>query len=147
MASAKLIIVVRIFLEKDDQVLLLKQTAKNGGKYTMVGGKIDRNEMAVTALIRECYEEVGVTIIEKDLKLVHVVNRARKSSNELILVFRTKKWTGEPMSKELRKFQSVDWFNLVDLPVDTLPLYKHVIKQYVKQKYYSEYFDNGVSVL
>ncbi|MFT4664098.1 MAG: 8-oxo-dGTP diphosphatase [Polaribacter sp.] len=141
MARAKLTIVVRMFLQQKSKVLLLKQTAKNGGNYTMVGGKIDQNEMAVTALIRESYEEVGVSIQEKHLKLVHVVNRARPSSNELILVFRAKKWMGEPKSMEKEKFESIGWFDPVDLPKETLALYKHVLKHYAKRKHYSEYFD------
>ncbi len=107
----------------------------------MVGGKIDQNEMAVTALIRESYEEVGVSIQEKHLKLVHVVNRARLSSNELILIFRAKKWMGEPASMELKKFETIGWFDPLDLPKETLDLYKHVLKHYSKRKHYSEYFD------
>lgn len=145
MARAKLTIVVRMFLQKEGKVLLLKQTVRNGGKYTMVGGKIDRNEMAVTALIRESYEEVGVSIQEKHLKLVHVVNRAKLSSNELILVFRAKKWTGVPASMEKEKFAKVGWFDPIDLPKETLAFYKHVLKHYAKRKYYSEYFDSDAS--
>ncbi|MFK7808220.1 MAG: NUDIX domain-containing protein, partial [Saprospiraceae bacterium] len=67
MPRARLVIVVRMFLQQEGKVLLLKQTPKNGGRYTMVGGKIDEKEMAVTALIRESYEEVGITIKEKKL--------------------------------------------------------------------------------
>lgn len=140
MASTKLVIVVRLFLQQKGKVLLLKQTAKNGGKYTMVGGKIESNEMAVTALIRECYEEIGVTLKEKHLKLVHVVNRSRLPYNELILVFRSKKWEGEPASMEPHKFERVDWCDPLQLPDDTRSIYKHILEQYKKGQYYSEYF-------
>jgi 8-oxo-dGTP diphosphatase len=149
MASANLIIVVRMFLEQeeDNKVLLLKQTLKNGGGLTMVGGKIDKNEMAVTALIRESYEEIGVSIQEKHLKMVHVVNRARKNSNELILVFRTKKWVGTPVSQEPRKFEDVVWCDPIDPPAEMLPLYKHILRQYTKKKSYSEYFDPNAKAI
>ncbi|MFK7810515.1 MAG: hypothetical protein AB8F74_22100, partial [Saprospiraceae bacterium] len=68
----------------------------------------------------------------------------RSTSNELILVFRVKKWLGEPDSKEKQKFESVDWFDPQELPKETLPLYKHILKQYGKNKFYSEYFDEDV---
>ncbi len=141
MASAKLTIVVRLFLQKEGRVMLLKQTNRNGGNYTLVGGKIDKKEMAVTALIRESYEETGIQLKEKHLKLVHVVNRARLSSNELILVFRAKKWIGQPNSQEPKKFKSISWFSPHELPKDTLPLIRHIMKNYIKGRYYSEYFD------
>ena len=146
MASAKLTIVVRMFLQADGKVMLLKQTNKNGGNHTMVGGKIDRNEMAVTALIRETHEEAGIVIKEKNLKLVHVLNRARKSSNELILVFRAKKWKGDPEPKETRKFKAVTWCDPLELPKDTIPIVRHIIKNYLKGRFYSEYFDPEISV-
>jgi len=140
--SAKLTIVVRLFLQKEGKVLLLGQTSRNGGSYTLIGGKIDKDEMAVTALIRESFEEVGIIIKEKKLKLVHVVNRARTvSNNELILVFKTKKWEGIPESKEPKKFKKATWFESNNLPKQTLPLVKHIFKEFHKKRFYSEYFD------
>jgi len=131
-----------MFLEKNGKILLLKQTNKNGGSHTMIGGKIDADEMAVTALIRECYEETGIVLMEKKVKLIHVANRARKmSNNELILVFRAKKWKGVPEPKETKKFKDVVWLDPGDLPKSTLPFVRHLIKQYLKGKFYSEYFD------
>jgi len=141
-SEAKLNIIVRLFLEKGDKVLLLKQTSRNGGSYTMIGGKIDSDEMAVTALIRESFEETGIVLKEKRLKLVHVTNRARKiTKNELILIFRARKWAGSPESKEPKKFDKVAWVDIQSLPKSTLPLVKHIFKEYQKGRFYSEYFD------
>ncbi len=140
--NAKLTIIVRMFLEREGEILLLKQTTRNGGNYTMIGGKIDADEMAVTALIRECFEETGIVLKEKKLKLIHVANRARKlSNNELILVFRAKKWKGTPQPKETKKFKDVVWLDPNALPKNTLPFVRHLVKQYIKGKFYSEYFD------
>ncbi len=139
---ANVTIIVRLFLERDHDVLLLEQTARNGGKYTLIGGKIDAGEMAVTALIRESFEEVGIQIKPKKLKLVHVANRARKMSNdELILVFRARKWVGIPKAKEKKKFETVAWVDPLNLPKNTVPIVKHVFKEYLKGRFYSEYFD------
>lgn len=46
---------------KDKKEILLVKTHKWGNRYSIVGGKVRRNERLANALLREVYEETGLT--------------------------------------------------------------------------------------
>lgn len=66
---------MRLILYYKGQILLLRQTKPNGGNYTLPGGTVESNETAPQALVREAHEEAGVVLKEKDLQLVHVLEK------------------------------------------------------------------------
>ena len=72
--------IVRLILEDEGRVLLLRQTNRNGGKYTLIGGKIQVRETPIQALIRETFEESGAVIAEEDLEFVGFAPAQRGSS-------------------------------------------------------------------
>lgn len=139
MSRAKTILIVRLILEHEDKVLLLGQTSQNGGHYTLIGGKVDAEETAVDALIRESEEEAGVVLSRKKLRLVHVIQRIKPDHTDLIMVFRAKKWKGDIRSREPEKFKKTKWFKMEELPTNLLPLVKHIFKKYKRKEFYSEY--------
>ena len=60
---------VRTFLINDDKVIVIKyKTNKNMGYYDIPGGKIEENESAIDASIREFKEETGIEIIDQKYK-------------------------------------------------------------------------------
>ena len=75
MNSLKSSLKVRLILFNQGKILLLKQTKLNGGNYTLVGGNVELGETSKEALVRECKEEAGITILENDLRLVHVLQK------------------------------------------------------------------------
>jgi 8-oxo-dGTP diphosphatase len=112
------ILTARLLLEYREHLLFLQQTPRNGGGFTLPGGKIEGEEFAKEALIRETFEEVGVVVLAKNLKLVHVTHRKIDSVVEIIFFFHCQKdWLGEPLVKEPEKFQNALW-----LPIDEPPL-------------------------
>ncbi|GJM34032.1 MAG: hypothetical protein DHS20C18_30330 [Saprospiraceae bacterium] len=137
--AAKRTFKVRLILYDQGRILLLQQTKPNGGNFTLVGGKVEKGEDLVQCLIRESYEEAGISIREKDLTLAHILEKNTASEQRLTLYFKASKWEGKLRSREPHKFKAVRWFNLNDLPKNLTGTVKHVLKQYRKGKMYSRY--------
>jgi len=136
MAHIKTILTVRLILEKSKKLLFLKQTSNNGGGHSLVGGKIDHQESAADALIREAFEEVGIKIKKKHMQLIHLYRR--DSNKEIIMVYKARKWTGTPAPLETHKFKKTHWFSTLNLPKDISPTTNHILEMYLKKHFYSE---------
>jgi len=139
MAGSKVVLKARLILERDGMVLLLKQTNENGGKYTLVGGTVERYEHAKAGLIRESLEETGIDLREKHLELVHTLHKKRAKDSRIVLYFKTQKWRGEIVAREPEKFKKVSWFPIDQLPKSMSNTVKHVLNHYKKGIPYSEY--------
>ena len=137
--AAKRTFKVRLILYDHGRILLLQQTKPNGGNYTLVGGKVEKGENLTQCLIRESYEEAGISIREKDLFLVHVLEKNTAKEQRLTLYFKASEWEGRLRSREPHKFKTVRWFNLNELPRNLTGTVKHVLKQYRKGKMYSQF--------
>lgn len=141
MEKAIVILKARLLLEDDGKIMLLKQTSQNGGKYTLVGGTVEKGEFAKDALIRESQEEAGVILQRKQLKLVYTLHKKRPKDTRVILYFRAKKWKGTVEARETDKFKKVSWFSKNDLPRNTSATVRHVLKNLNDGRPYSEYPD------
>ncbi len=133
------ILTARLLLEYRDHYLYLAQTKSNGNSYTLPGGKIEGEEYAKEALIRETFEEAGIHLNKKSLKLVHIVYKRLHSTTEIIFFFRATSWTGDPEAKEPDKFKSTAWFP-IDEPPKRLPLIiQFAMLKIAKGKIFSEF--------
>ncbi len=130
MAIHKVLLKVRLILYYKGQILLLKQTKPNGGNYTLVGGNVESWETAPQALIREAYEEAGVMVKEKDLQLVHVLQKVKNGEQRITLYFKAYRWEGQLMAREVHKFKECEWFHLDKLPKNLTQTVRHVLKNY-----------------
>ncbi len=137
--AKRILLKARLILVEDDKVLLMKQTNSNGGKFTMVGGTVEDFEFAKISLIRESKEEADISLIEKDLKLVHTLHKKKGQVTRIVLYFQAKDWKGEPKAKETKKFKKVGWYRLNDLPMPISPTVKHVLNKFKKGLLYSEF--------
>lgn len=85
------------YIIKDDQVLMLHRVKKendmNANKWIGVGGKIEEGESPKECILREVYEETGLTLNDVTLKSVVTFNFA-KYDNELMFVYIAKEFTG-----------------------------------------------------
>ena len=59
-----LIFAVRLIVEENGQMLFLRQTKRNGGRYTLIGGNVEEHEFAREALSREALEEAGFLAVD-----------------------------------------------------------------------------------
>ena len=130
MAKFSVSLKARLFLQDHGRLLLLKQTKPNGGNYSLIGGTIERKEFAIETLIRESREEAGIELSEDDLELVHVLHKRSKKEHRIVLYFRAYHYHGEPESKELAKFENVEWWSLKALPRNLTGTVRHVLKAY-----------------
>lgn len=130
---------VRLILEHKGFVLMLKQTSQNGGKYTLIGGRMEHRELPQQALIREAREEAGLSLREEDLELVHTLFKQKGDELRIVLYFKATKWEGEITAKEREKFTRVSWLPMSNLPRQTSPTVRHVLEHFKNSSTYSTY--------
>ena len=138
MAKFAVSLKARLILQNHGRLLLLKQTKPNGGNYSLVGGTIEKRETAARTLIRESWEEAGVKLDIKDLELVHVLHKRSAKEHRIVLYFRAYHYKGSPESKELKKFENVEWWPLKELPPNLTTTVRHVLKAYNAGLLYSD---------
>ena len=129
-----------LILLKDDKVLLSRRfnTGWGDGNYSVVAGHLDGNETFLQAMIREAKEEAGIEINEKDLQVVHVMHR--KTDHERIDFFiKADKWKGTPRIMEANKCDDIRWFEIDNLPENTVPYVKQAIEMIRNNIFYSEH--------
>jgi 8-oxo-dGTP diphosphatase len=118
-----------LLLENNKKLLFLEQTTQNGGRFALIGGKVETKEFAISTLVREATEEVGIEIQESDLRLVHVLQEQKNKKTQIVLFFKAKRWSGELKSAEPKKFKEVGWFSYLDLPENLNPITRRVIER------------------
>ncbi len=129
----------RLLLEHEEKTLYLIRTSENGGGFALPGGTVEREEFTKEALIRESFEEVGITLKKKDLILAHVLHKRLKSSIEIIFFFRATVWQGTPVVKELDKFREIMWLQTDDPPYTLSPVVAFALDKIKKGKIYSQF--------
>ena len=141
----KLIPAVYLILRRDDDVLLLRRanTGYQDGKYGLIAGHLDGNELGIDAVIREAKEEADIKVSREDVKFVHVAHRlGRNDGQERVdFFYETSKWQGDIRNAEPEKCDDLSWHNINDLPRNMLPLVSLVLEDVNAGNYYSEYVE------
>ena len=134
------ILTARLLLEYREHFLFLQQTPRNGDGFTLPGGKIEGEEFAKEALAREAFEEVGLVISPKALRLVHVTHRRIDSVVEIIFFFHcNKNWLGEPVVKEPEKFQNAVWLPIDEPPAKLTSVLTHALEAWKEGKIFTQF--------
>lgn len=105
---------VRTYLIEDDKVIVINYKNHDTGYFDIPGGKINDNETADEASIREFKEETGITITKQ-----HCIGHSVVEYPERIYafdVFIVDEYSGEPLEFEENKSM---WFNINDLYQET----------------------------
>jgi len=148
---AKILAAVCLVLRRGDEVLLLKRsnTGYQDGKYGLISGHLNGNELATHAVAREALEEAGIIIKPEDLRLVHTDHRLDTgvSPERIELFFEASKWQGEPKNAEPEKCSELSWHAIINLPQNTIPLVKNVLSKISAGVRYSEYAEELTSLL
>jgi 8-oxo-dGTP diphosphatase len=135
----RILLTARLLLHYREHTLYLMQTKGNGGGYTLPGGGIEGEEFAKEGLIREAFEEIGIVISKKSLKLVHVMHKRLKSTVEIIFFYKAFKWKNEPEVKELDKFSKCVWLPNDEPPKRLPAVIKAAMSDIAVDKIYSQF--------
>jgi 8-oxo-dGTP diphosphatase len=129
-----------LFLIKDNQILLSRrfQTGYKDGMYSLPAGHIEDNERMSVGTAREIFEEIGLPIEPKALKLVHVMHR-KEDDIRMDFFFAVVEWAGEPKNQEPEKCDDLSWFPMSELPDSTIPYIAAAIEAYQQGEFYSEF--------
>lgn len=118
MARFTMPVAVHLFLQKKDEILLLRrfQTGYEDGSYSVVAGHIEAGEDALQAMIREAKEEANITLERENMEFALVMHRKNSMDERIDFFFICRIWKGEIYNNEPEKCDHLAWFNIDDLP-------------------------------
>lgn len=142
----KLIPAAYLFLIKDGEVLLQRRanTGYEDGNWGVPSGHLNGDESATAALVRETKEEIGLTISDQHLTLVHLMHRrgtdggAGMDNERVDFFFSLAQWSGEPQNGEPDHCDALTWFPLASLPQNTIPYIGAALEAALAGRIYSE---------
>lgn len=134
----KCIVAVFLILTRENKgktEVLLQERYNTGymdGKYdTACSGHLEPNESLSMALVREAKEEINLDIDEEDLEFVSLIHPYKEGY--LNVFFTTKKYSGTPRIMEPDKCSNLQWFDIDNLPNNTIERIRNVIEN-MKQR-------------
>ncbi len=144
------IVGVATIFEKDSKILLLKRNMPGKiayGSFALPGGTVEHDETVKKTVCREAAEELGITVAEKDVSIVHMLRLREKvdiATNQtqqiLILYFaRVSNWQGEPQNLEPDRHSDLTWFDIHNLPSNLFPLNMLALNHIKQGNFYSEH--------
>ncbi len=106
-----------VFVVRDDRILLIdKKTGLGKGKVNGPGGKVDPGETPEQCAVRECQEELGITVSNLEYCGEHRFQFVDGYSIH-VWVYRTRDYEGEPV--ETREARPL-WVGLDEIPYDEM---------------------------
>lgn len=134
---------VFLVIIKENKIFLMKRynTGHEDGNYSFPAGHVDGNETLRQAICREAKEEANISIKPEDLILVNTSHRLSKNKIEerLDFYFMPKTWSGKPKIMEPDKCDGLGFFNIYNLPDNTIDYIKKVIENIIKKENYTEF--------
>ena len=99
----------------------MKKRGFGVGKWNGVGGKVKDGESVYEAMVRETFEEVGVTVKESqkvaELVFYNYDGSNSLDANMLVDVYIATAWDGDPIESDE---MAPKWFDLSNLPYDQM---------------------------
>jgi ADP-ribose pyrophosphatase YjhB (NUDIX family) len=133
-------ITARIFIEKDNHYLYLRQTNERGGQLSLPGGRVKNKEFIKKGLIREVQEETNLTVVKKELRPIHTLHRKENDEFEIVIFFEAQIDNAADLAlNEPEKFQEFVWVDKNEIPENLIKEFRHVLKNVKKQSIFSEF--------
>lgn len=141
MSHANLPIAVHAILLEDNKILLLhrKNTGFNDGQWSVPAGRLESGETITLGVVREAEEEVGVKINPINFESVLIMHHHDERGERMYAFLLCKKWEGEPVNCEPDKCGKIAWFEIDNLPENTLSHIKVAIDAVIKGESYLEF--------
>ncbi len=130
----------------DDKGRVLMHLRQNSGYYdnwySLVSGHLDGKEPATEAMIREAKEEAGIDVSPDDLSFSQFVHRTSKDFPDYEyadIYFVCNRWEGEITNAEPDKCKELKFFDVNDLPENTVHCVRRAIECHAKGIKYDEF--------
>lgn len=135
----KVIPAVFLILVRENKILLLRRanTGHMDGHYSMIAGHLEPGETLAEGMKREALEEAGLIIKLEDLKLSNVIHRVGDTRVDYFFI--ADAWIGEPKIMEPEKCDDLSWFDLDNLPENTIYYIRQAIENYKTGSIYSDF--------
>jgi 8-oxo-dGTP diphosphatase len=132
---------VFLIFRQGNEILLLRRfnTGHNDGSYSLVSGHVDDGETFIQAAIREADEEAGVKISSNDLSLAYVLHNKNPDSVYVNIFLNVTKWEGEIFNAEPEKCDDLSWFDMENLPENTIDYIRHTLDEVEDGKNFGHY--------
>src|ERR1700730_11218247 len=105
-----------------------RAAARGRGLWGLPGGYVDWNEHPEAALVRECTEEMQVTV--EPIELLPVQHIVVDDEGIVFLPYRARLVGGEPAAGD--EVQEVGWFKANGLPPVAFPSHRQVLKRWAQ---------------
>jgi 8-oxo-dGTP diphosphatase len=118
---------VLLILTDADQVLLALRdgTGYADGRWNLPSGKLEPGEDALSAVVREAREEIGVRLDRDEPRMVATVHHRNAAGFARVGLTFTVEFEsgrhGEPVNAEPHKCVKIEWFPVDRLPWHTYP--------------------------
>ncbi|MEO6513684.1 MAG: NUDIX domain-containing protein [Candidatus Saccharimonadales bacterium] len=120
-------------------MVLRTNTGWMDSHWGLLAGKVEKDETFTQAAIREAKEEGGVTIKPEDLHLKLIMQRRSDDSDWVNAVFEAKRWEGQAHNAEPHLHSELGWFDVDDVPENTIPDIKLFLECIQEGKTYLEH--------
>lgn len=128
-----------LILKQQDKILLhlRKNTGYCDGMWSLVAGHVEDGESATEGMVREAYEEVGLSLDPAQIQAVHIMHRKTNRLN-VDVFFDCKSWQGEIQNREPEKCEKLEFFPLSSLPLNIVDYNAMALRCISEGKFYSE---------
>jgi 8-oxo-dGTP diphosphatase len=113
------LVVACALIDADGRVLIAQRPEGKAlaGLWEFPGGKLDAGERPETALIRELFEELGITVKEACLAPLTFASHAYMDFHLLMPLYVCRRWDGTPQPRENQALKWVRPTKLRDYPM------------------------------
>jgi 8-oxo-dGTP diphosphatase len=128
-----------LILKQQDAILLhlRKNAGYCDGMWSLVAGHVEDGESATEGMIREAYEEVGISLKPAQIQVVHIMHRKTNRLN-VDVFFECKSWQGEIQNREPEKCEKLQFFSLNSFPSNIVDYNAMALRYILEGKFYSE---------
>ena len=129
----KAAVAVYALLRREGAVLLVRRTGSglHDGELALPAGHVEAGEDALSAVVREVAEELGIIVDRADCRLVLTGHSAPERPGDdayVDLFFSVDHWTGEPRNAEPERCTELRWADPDALPAEVVPFMADAIR-------------------
>ena len=137
-------VVLMLMKKTDGKLRVLLQRRQNTGFADGLldlscSGHVEKGEAMSDTVLRECCEELGLSIKRENLRFVCFIHKRDGDKIYYYGYFVCDDFEGEPRIMESEKCSQLLWAELDNLPEDVIPDRKEAIKAYFNGTHYIEY--------